>query len=746
MNLRLKLFLLFLLHTQVMAAQFTVVDSELARPIPGATVQFTAANGAEAAVGSDADGRFSLPVETKGPVRVSAIGHKAVVFNLDTLPSGSIALPVATYALRQAVVTGQYGLRNDADVVQPVQVIDRRQIERIGAVSLRDVLLTQSTLNIGHDSQLGTNIQMLGLSGQHVQILVDGLPVIGRLDGNIDLDQLPLDNVIRIEVIEGPMSVEYGSEAIAGTINLITRGSSTETASVRTVAESVGRFHGMSNFRQNIGSNWQLDGRASRLYFDGFNPPERSGRDLQWKPKEQYAASLGLTRRFGNLNLAVSGDHLFETLWNDGPVQYLAETRPINDSLVGVYNTPFARDGVFITRRTVGRIDVNGEALNGRIDGFAAFNHYRRDRQSFTKDLVNLTNEPLLAQGMNDTALFATWHSRLSYVRRFSDDLNASIGYDVSHETASGERIDDGQREMTNLALFASLEWKPSKNLVVRPGLRAVDNSVFGAPLVPSLHLKWSRKSHTLRASYARGFRAPELKELYFFFVDFNHNIRGTEDLMAELSNSWQAGYEYRKLTERAVFSPSIRVFHNEVFNLIDLSLLDAETQLYQYVNLGRVLTSGATFAVRRSGERLSVNLQTTALERKTWFDSESDAAVTNRSVQGNLAFDYNFEKGTTLTAQINHTHNEAITQSDANGELVQAELSPFTNASAFVAQKLFQGRVVASAGVDNLFDTTARTISGEVVNSGGAHSQASGSQPVAMGRNFRFTLQWNIQ
>ena len=62
-----------------------------------------------------------------------------------------------------------------------------------------------------------------GLSGENVKILIDGVPVVGRLNGNVDLSQINLTNIERVEIVEGPLSVNYGTNALAGTINLITK-------------------------------------------------------------------------------------------------------------------------------------------------------------------------------------------------------------------------------------------------------------------------------------------------------------------------------------------------------------------------------------------------------------------------------------------------------------------------------------------------------------------------------------------
>lgn len=132
----------------------------------------------------------------------------------------------AQIPLESIVVTGQMKNSTVDLSVQKIKVIDRAKIDKMGAVSLRDVLTNELNFRITQDAVLGSRISVQGLSGSQVKILMDGVPIIGRLDGNIDLNQINLNNIERIEIIEGPMSVIYGTDASAGVINLITKKSS----------------------------------------------------------------------------------------------------------------------------------------------------------------------------------------------------------------------------------------------------------------------------------------------------------------------------------------------------------------------------------------------------------------------------------------------------------------------------------------------------------------------------------------
>lgn len=121
------------------------------------------------------------------------------------------------------MVTGQYGANTADQSVYKVRVIDESRIKAQGAVNLRDVLTNDLNIRLSNDPVLGSSLTMMGVGGENIKILIDGVPMVGRTNGNIDLSQINLNNVERIEVVEGPLSVSYGTNALGGAINLITK-------------------------------------------------------------------------------------------------------------------------------------------------------------------------------------------------------------------------------------------------------------------------------------------------------------------------------------------------------------------------------------------------------------------------------------------------------------------------------------------------------------------------------------------
>lgn len=121
------------------------------------------------------------------------------------------------------LITGQYLPTDVRSALHAAKIITAADIQNKGAVTVADALSQISNIRIQNDPVLGSSITLNGLSGRNIKFLLNGVPIVGRQNGNIDLSQLNVFQIQRIEVIEGPMAVMYGSDAIAGVVNIITK-------------------------------------------------------------------------------------------------------------------------------------------------------------------------------------------------------------------------------------------------------------------------------------------------------------------------------------------------------------------------------------------------------------------------------------------------------------------------------------------------------------------------------------------
>jgi outer membrane receptor for ferrienterochelin and colicins len=182
------------------------------------------------------DKTYTSSEEKPGLVRLSFTGYQEVLIsalgyedyrkriNGDVQGKHNIALIPVENSLGPVVVTDVFKNRNRNNTVLNVTTIEAEEIEQLGAFDLRDALSFQSGLRMSRDNALGSSgLSINGIGGDNVKFFIDGVPVIGRFFNQLDLEQFNLDNIQQIEVVEGPMSVIYGSNALAGSINLVTR-------------------------------------------------------------------------------------------------------------------------------------------------------------------------------------------------------------------------------------------------------------------------------------------------------------------------------------------------------------------------------------------------------------------------------------------------------------------------------------------------------------------------------------------
>ena len=172
---------------------------------------------------TDDDGSARCMIQVPVILAVSFVGYETLYDTIYEARDYTFQLKPTVFNMNEVVVTAQYTPERADKSIYKVNLISSRQIEEKSANNLNDLLGSELNFRVAQDGALGSQLSIQGLSGEHIKFLIDGVPVIGRMNGNIDISQLNLYNVDHVEVIEGPMSVVYGSNALAGVINIITK-------------------------------------------------------------------------------------------------------------------------------------------------------------------------------------------------------------------------------------------------------------------------------------------------------------------------------------------------------------------------------------------------------------------------------------------------------------------------------------------------------------------------------------------
>lgn len=494
--------------------------------------------------------------------------------------------------LSELIITAQYKPQTIKKSVYQVRVINNERIRLSGATNVQQVLNNQVGFRFSNDNTLGTtDVQLMGMSGRNVKILLDGVPMIDRGDTRESLNQVDINSIDRIEVVEGPMSVIFGSDALAGVINIITKKQVKNDLSVsaKLQEETAGNEYHPFNYKgvhsQNLNvayrkNSWALNLGGTHNDFDGFGGDEY-GRDKSWKPKEQWLGNVRISYGKGRFNMYYRTDLLNEDIKSRGAINY---------------NNYKAIDRQYISDRLSHQVQGSYNFdKNLQLAGIISYSDYKRKTKTTLYDFEKGTNALTTGQGEQDLSKFNSFIFRTSVLYQLSNAVTLQPGIDINREQASGERI-SGKPVITDYAVFVSAEIKPVSGINIRPGLRFTKNSVYDAPpVIPSINSKFVlNKNVDLRLAYAYGFRSPALRELYFYFVDVNHNIVGNPNLKAEHSNSFNGSVNYSTSLSKVVsYNASVGGFFNDFNNQIDFALSSANTNQYSYFNVNRAKTTG---------------------------------------------------------------------------------------------------------------------------------------------------------
>ncbi len=662
---------------------------------------------------------------------------------LATQAQGQLGDSLATRFLEELVITGQFEPQSAKKSVYTVRTIPLEIIQARGATKLEDVLNTELNVRFSQDQALGgSNLSLQGLSGQNVKVLIDGVPMVGRqgTSNEININQINPQSVERIEIVEGPMSVVYGADALAGVINIITKKEVDGTWSINakaqeeTAGQEYGAKEGTHNQSLGGGYSWKrvythLD--LSRNNFGGWQGVA-SGRDKQWHPKKQWLASGLVGWKTDKSNVYYRLDYLNENIYNPGNFEG-------NEAL----------DQEYITNRFMHQIQGSHDFSDRfNFNGAVAYTNYERKTQTSTVNKLTGDKRLALGAGLQDLTQFSGTTARGTFQYKINDKLAVQPGFDINLEQGEGGRIESGTQSVNDYAFFGSLEWEIVKGLKVRPGIRVVHNSVYKAPpAIPSINSKLTlSKHHDLRVSYGRGFRAPSLRELYFDFFDASHAIEGNQALKAELSNSYNASWNWQVVDKDQLrFSTSLGVFYNTVENMIGYGQKPGNTLITTYLNIDRFKTKGMTLRNSLKLGKLTASVgfsyigrfnqyleSTNNLDEFTW-SPEVVSTLSYKVPKAGLIFSL-YHKYTGVTPYYE------IADVDGVEKVSLAKISSYDWVDFSLQKDLFK-YFILTTGVRNLFDVV--NVNNTSVD-GGVHT-SGGSRPIGYGRSYFIGISYSI-
>lgn len=638
--------------------------------------------------------------------------------------------------LEEIVVTAQFTPTDTRETVNSVKVLGRKAIEQRAVVTLQELLQTEPNLRITQDPILGSEISINGLKGENLKILVDGVPVVGRLNGNIDAGQIPLSTIQKIEIIEGAQSLLYGSEASGGVINLITRKSQVSRYETEVNGQYETNGFRTLSARAGVGRD-KLSLQLSANLLSFVPAPDSAGiRDQVWNPKDQRSAR-GLLRWKPDekTDIRLTANVMDEKVTNLGELK-----RPVFK--------PYAFDDYYTTER----FDLNMAADRWTKDGrllqlILGYNNFGRVKNSYRHDFESAYNQ--LLEGEQDTSSAKGVLTRLTFAGDRKDKTwSYLLGAENYFEAATGTRLTDttsadpNKAHTNDLGVFGSVKYRPSASLSLQSGVRWTSNLRYGNALTPSTWLSWKpAKKLGLKLSWAYGFRSPSVKELFFSFIDVNHYVIGRADLKPEKSVNLRGEVSWAITDNRDISATlTATAFYNKVRDRIVLTALGPVH--YEYQNIDTWQTAGAGMAANiQLGEWLTLrsnvlatgfdNPQKELLSKNYLWSADWTNDLTVNLAEDKLSWNI-WHKSTGKTPFF---YNE-------NGTTKQGVTDKWQMLNTGLTWHASGKKLRINLAVKNIFDIRQL----QVNNANGIHIEASNQQNLHWGRNYCVGVTWTWQ
>ncbi|MBC6997831.1 TonB-dependent receptor [Cytophaga sp. FL35] len=679
--------------------------------------------------------------------------------------------------LDEVVLTGESKVLSVSKKLFRVETIDSDDIKQLAGNTLADVLNQNLNITVTPNPSTGrSTISMFGLDGQYVKILLDGIPLASDngMGNNIDITQINLEEVERIEIVEGAMGVLYGDNAVAGVINIVSKsGLKGNKWAIRTSLqeESVGSEYAwtsqgrhIQNFRlsHQLFDATQISGGISRNDYAGFfndfkgqNYVNIQGgtvvndglRGMEWNPKEQLTTFVDVRQKVGKHTFYLKSQYFDEelTIYN-----HLVNGR-LNSN--GEPN-PTANDQLFNTHRWVNNLNIAGSFLGPTTYNLSlSYQNQKRYVQEYTYNILQQGIEAYTLDQLNQSSDVYFSKGTINNILAKSKRFNLLTGYEVSYQRgfdalASGNySTNTSTNTLENYDLFAHLDVLLSDRLSVYPGMRVTNNSQFGNQLIWSFSSNYDLENNLkLKAIFGSAFRAPNFEEFFYYFVDSNHNVQGNPDLQPEdgISIFLNADKKWMHSNDNALLSSAFRSFY---FNLKDKIALvgddsgDVPRFLFNNVNKQQILGFSLNHNLRV--KRLQLGLGATYLgESLTLSDSgngENSDYVWSLNLNSNVFYEIP-RWNTTLSAQLKYTGRAlSIVSTDDNGmELDRTDAFTWLDTTAHID---ISPQFDLTFGVRNLMDIVS--VDASNVSTGAHGVTGSDSQLFGNGRSYFLKLSY---
>lgn len=479
----------------------------------------------------------------------------------------------------------------------PMTIITSEAIMKSGVTKLNEILNEQTGIILIPDESGFEGIQMQGLDAAYTMILIDGVPLVGRSSGVLDLSRVSVGNIERIEIVKGASSALYGSEAMGGVINVITKKPKKDM------------FSGSLSYR-----------------YSTFNTSDANA-NLLWK-KKKFSANL-----FANF-YSTDGYDLDKSmpLQNIEPF-YNFTIQPklyydFSDNLKLIVSNRFYNmkmDNIAIIDSETYKGDAKENEWNSQIKleqkwSEKLYSEYELYATNYKNDsFLNDQNNVLYEQAYYDQWLFRPEIRTTLSLK--NDKLTGGIG--VNYETLDRTYFDKNVK-FNSQYFYLQYDCNPTEKWNILAGFRYDSHSEYASQLSPKLAVNYKINDNlSLKSSVGYGYKAPDFRQLFFDFTNpsvgytvLGYNVAESrlnqfeqegqllsrtegvnfnKPLEAESSINFNFGTFYKKNKLRL----DANAFYNSIDNLIDTRVVAQKTNgqnIFSYFNISKIFTYGLEF------------------------------------------------------------------------------------------------------------------------------------------------------